>query len=111
MKFSSRIICCILALGVACFARSDYAVLIQESPVGAGQIKPGVGIHTYGENEIVTLTTVPNQGWHFGYWMGDVSDPTVNRTMMSVDGPKIIIAVFTRDEYEFLDSSAMAVSS
>jgi hypothetical protein len=73
---------------------------MQESPAGAGEIQPGIGIHTFGVNETVTLNTVPKKGYKFVYWLGDVGDPTANRTTLSVDGPKIVIAVFTRDAYE-----------
>jgi hypothetical protein len=98
MKILRLTICLILALSLKTMA-GDYAVLLQESPVGAGEIKPGIGIHNFGANEMVTLITVANPGWKFVYWLGDVSDPTANRTMTSVDGPKIIIAVFQRDEF------------
>ena len=110
MKPLGLTICCILALGMACFARSNYAVLVEESPVGAGEIKPGPGVHTFSVNETVTLTTVAKAGWHFIYWLGDVSDPTANCTMLAVDGPKIVIAVFEWDKYELPGDSA-AVSS
>ncbi|MBN1787682.1 MAG: hypothetical protein JW806_04740 [Sedimentisphaerales bacterium] len=105
MRFSGLIICFIFTLSVFGFAQ-DYAILVQESPVGAGQIKPGIGVHTFNANEEVTLTTVPEPGWHFVYWLGDVFNPTSNRTMVSVDGPKIIIAVFQRNEYELPQNSA-----
>jgi len=110
MKPQCLAICCILALGMACFARSNYAVLVEESPAGAGEIEPGAGVHTFNVNETVTLTTVAMPGWRFVYWLGDVSNATANRTMLAVDGPKIVIAVFQRDEYE-LPSGDMAVSS
>ncbi|MGA2915182.1 MAG: PEP-CTERM sorting domain-containing protein [Sedimentisphaerales bacterium] len=100
MKPSRIIICFIFLFAVRAFAQSDYAVLVQENPVGAGEIKPGIGVHTFNVNEVVTLTTVARPGWKFVYWLGEVSDPTANRTMLAVDGPKIIIAVFQRDEYE-----------
>jgi hypothetical protein len=99
MKFLTITLCFTLALCTVGFAQ-NYAVLMQESPVGAGEIMPGIGVHTFGINETVTLNTVPKKGYKFVYWLGDVSDPTTNRTTMSVDGPKIIIAVFTRDSYE-----------
>ncbi len=99
MKILRLTICFILVLGFKTLASSNYAVLLQESPAGAGEIKPGIGVQNFGVNETVTLTTVANSGWKFVYWLGDVSDPTANRTMMSVDGPKIIIAVFARDEF------------
>ena len=108
MKFLRLTICFILVLGLKTLATSNYAVLVQESPAGAGEIKPGIGVHNFGVNETVTLTTVANSGWKFVYWLGDVSDPTANRTMMSVDGPKIIIAVFQRDGYAMPDDNGSA---
>ena len=101
MKFCLTFTICFLSLLGTAFGQG-YAVLVQESPVGAGEIQPGIGVHDFAANEIVTLTTVPKTGWKFVYWLGDVYDPTKNRTMTAVDGPKIIIAVFERDEFEFL---------
>jgi hypothetical protein len=103
-------ICWLAAIATTAFAQSGYAVLVEESPVGAGEIDPGIGIHTFSINQTVTLTTVPKAGYHFVYWLGDVSDPTANRTTIAVDGPKIIIAIFERNEYE-LPGDSMAVSS
>jgi hypothetical protein len=110
MKILRLTICFILVLGLKAMA-NDYAMLVQESPVGAGEIKPGIGVHNFGANETVTLITVANPGWKFVYWLGDVSDPTANRTMTSVDGPKIIIAVFQRDEYAMPGDNGSAPAS
>ena len=100
MKFYEIFIICLLGLLSTAFA-ADYAVLVQESPPGAGVIKPGLGMQNFGANETITLTTVAKTGWKFVYWLGDVQDPTANRTKLNVDGPKIVIAVFERDEYAF----------
>ena len=94
MKLRILATICFLGFIGSVFGQGDYAVLVQESPVGAGEIKPGIGVHTFSINETVTLTTVPKPGYRFVYWLGDVSNPTTNRTMLAVDGPKIIIAVF-----------------
>lgn len=99
----------ILVLFDSAFAQ-NYAVFIQESPAGAGEIKPGAGVHTYGIRDNVTLTTAPNPGYHFVGWLGDVRDPTASRTSVTIDGPKIIIAVFERDEYEMLAEAGAQVS-
>jgi hypothetical protein len=99
MKISRLTICFILALSLQAMAAGNYAVFMQESPAGAGEINPGTGIHNFGVNETVALTTVARPGWKFIYWLGDVSDHTSNRTLMSVDGPKIVIAVFQRDAF------------
>jgi len=109
MKFLTFAICLTLAVCTTGFAGGNYAVLMQESPAGAGEIQPGIGVHTFGVNEKVTLNTVPKKGYKFVYWLGDVSDPTANRTTMSVDGPKIVIAVFERDAYN-LPSASAAIS-
>ncbi|MFA6175194.1 MAG: PEP-CTERM sorting domain-containing protein, partial [Phycisphaerae bacterium] len=105
MKFLTFILCLTIASCTGVFAQ-NYAVLMQESPAGAGEIQPGIGVHTFGINQTVTLNTVPKKGYKFVYWLGDVSDPSANRTTMSVDGPKIIIAVFTRDSYELPSANA-----
>lgn len=83
------------------WAQTNYSVLFQESPPGAGEIKPGTGVHTYAPSETVPLNTVPKKGYKFVTWLGDVRNPAENRTQLTVDGPKIVIAVFERDEYEF----------
>lgn len=92
------------------FAQNNYDVFMQESPVGAGVIKPGIGVHTYQAKENIILTTAPKTGYRFVGWLGDVRDSGSNRTSMVVDGPKIVIAVFERDEYEFLEKSGPQIS-
>jgi len=83
------------------FAQGSYDVYMQESPPGSGVITPGIGMHTYNEKESITLVTAPKAGYRFVGWLGDVRDPSANRTSLVVDGPKIIIAVFERDQYAF----------
>ncbi|OHB59647.1 MAG: hypothetical protein A2Y12_18070 [Planctomycetes bacterium GWF2_42_9] len=87
------------------YAQNSYDVFMQESPPGSGSITPGVGMHTFKDSQNVTLTTAPKAGYHFVGWLGDVHDPSANRTSLVVDGPKIIIAVFERDEYEFQEDN------
>lgn len=101
MKFYGVFLICILGLLNSALGSGNYAVLVQESPIGAGVITPGLGMQDFGADETITLTTVAKSGWKFVYWLGDVQDPTANRTKLNVDGPKIVIAVFERDEYAF----------
>jgi len=102
--------CLLILLCGLTLAESNYSVLFQESPAGAGEIKPGIGVHLYGSSETVTITTVPKKGYKFVTWLGDVSDPTANRTQLTVDGPKIVIAVFQRDQYAFTSMDSPQVS-
>jgi hypothetical protein len=86
-------------------------LLLQQTPPQGGMITPGVGVHNFGLNTEVTLTAIPKPGYQFVYWMGDVSDPTANRTIVHLDAPKIVIAVFERSEYEFLAVQERAQSA
>jgi hypothetical protein len=75
-------------------------LLIQQIPANGGTITPGAGVHYLQQNTSVNLTAVPRAGYQFVYWLGDVSDPTLNRTTAYLDAPKIIIAIFERAEFE-----------
>ena len=80
----------------------DSVLLLQQTPPEAGKITPGVGVHHFESGTEVTLTAVPKPGYQFIYWLGDVSDPTENRTIVYLDAPKIVLAVFEQSEFEFL---------
>jgi len=86
----------------------DAMLLLQQTPPQAGIINPEVGVHQFNQYTDVTLTATPKPGYHFVYWLGDVSNPTVSRTIVYLDVPKIVIAVFEQAEYEF---SAMEVAA
>jgi hypothetical protein len=82
--------------------RTDGTVLLlQQTNPEAGTVTPGVGVHYFDLNTEVTLTAVPKPGYYFVYWIGDVSDPTANSTIVYLDTPKIVVAVFERSEYAF----------
>lgn len=101
----------VLASQFAYSQEDGYAMMIQESPAGSGKITPGIGVHEIGLNETITLTAIPKPGYQFVYWLGDVSDPTTNETTITVNGPKIVVAVFERTEYEqMLVSDAVRAS-
>ena len=80
----------------------ETALLIRQTPVNGGTVTPQAGVHRVGLNTSVTLTAIPKPGYEFVCWLGDVGTPAENRTAIYVDTPKIVIAVFTRDEYAFL---------
>ena len=95
----------VLLLGAAgaAFADTDengYAVLIEQSPIHAGTINPGLGVHKIPVGATITLAAMPKPGYRFLYWVGDVSNPTSMATDVRVDAPKIVIAVYERDEFE-----------
>ncbi|MHC4640704.1 MAG: InlB B-repeat-containing protein [Planctomycetota bacterium] len=75
-------------------------LLLQQIPANGGTITPDSGVHHVELNSHVTLTAIPRPGYQFIYWLGDVSDPTLNRTTTYLNAPKIIVAVFERAEFE-----------
>ena len=80
-------------------------LLLQQIPANAGTITPGPGVHYLEPDTSVTLTAVPRPGYQFIYWLGDVSEPELNRTTAYLDAPKIIIAIFERAEFDLEDMS------
>ena len=49
-------------------------------------------------NSEITLTAAPKPGYQFLYWLGDVSDPGAIKTVVYLDKPKIVIAIFEQTE-------------
>lgn len=91
---------CVMAPYGYCQSDDGYALLIQQSPPNGGVVTPGVGIYDAELDERVTLKAIPKPGYRFVIWLGDVDNPTSNVTTVSADGPKIVIAVFERSEFE-----------
>ena len=79
-----------------------YALLLQSSPAGAGQVAPGNGVHKINIGQTITLTAAPRQGYRFLYWLGDVSALSLLETTVRLDSPKLVIAVFERNSFEDL---------
>ena len=76
----------------------DVALLLQQTPSKGGAITPIAGVHHFELNSEVTLTAAPKQGYQFLYWLGDVSDPAASKTVVYLDKPKIVIAIFGQTE-------------
>lgn len=81
---------------------SRVTLLIQQSPPQGGKIIPSAGVYNFEINAEVTLTAIPKLGYQFIHWLGDVVDPTASTTVVYLNKPKIIIAVFEQTEYGFL---------
>jgi hypothetical protein len=106
-SIASGWLCVILLLMVitaypAAPAYCQTSLMVQQSPPDGGTVTPAVGVHDFAPNTEVTMTAVPKPGYQFVYWLGDVSDAASARTVTYLNTPKIIIAVFVRNEYEFL---------
>jgi len=98
--FVKRLSLIFILLAVLCISQTAYTqsknveLLLERSPVRGGQITPSVGLHHFTTNSQVLLTAVPQPGYQFSYWLGDVGDPTSGRTTVYLNGSKVIVAVF-----------------
>jgi len=90
----------------------ECVLLVQVTPAKGGAVAPAAGVaHNFERSETIILTAVPRPGYHFVHWLGDVSEVTANNTTITLNTPKIVIAVFAPDEFGFLVEDTMAVSA
>ncbi len=80
----------------------DTALLIQHRPVQGGITTPPAGVHHFKMGSKVILTAVPETGYRFVFWMGDVLDPNASNTIVFLDEPKVIVAIFERTGKDIL---------
>ncbi len=85
----------ILAASALPTMAQEYVLLLKQSPVEAGTLD-----RVPGNGGIVTVTATPKNGYRFSGWIGDVADAGSQTTTISTDGPKLVIATYTRDDYE-----------
>ena len=102
LKISLLSLALIVFSNTLAFSQPDNCVLLlQQAPLNGGTITPGTGVHRLQTDETVVLKAVPNPGYQFVYWLGDVVDATSSKTETSIDSPKIIVAVFERVAFDF----------
>ena len=85
-------------------------LLLQQSPLEGGTITPQAGTHHYKLNSTVVITATAKSGYQFVCWLGDVKEPTSDSTIVELDTPKIVIAIFERIEFEFMSSEGGSLS-
>lgn len=95
------ILALVLLLSASVDADEDrYALLIQSSPPDGGTVTPGTGVHKMQIGQTVTLAAKPKPGYRFMYWLGDVSATSGLDTTVSIDSPKLVVAVFSKDDFD-----------
>jgi len=77
------------------------ALLLLQNPEAGGTISPAAGVHYFEQATEITLTAIPQPGFQFICWLGDVRDATAGTTIVYLDAPKIVIAVFEQAKFEF----------
>ena len=92
------IIACGLTIPAYCQTK-DIVLLLEQTPVKGGEIIPVAGVHHFKLGTEVMLTAVPKPGYKFIHWLGEVSDATASSTVVYLNKPKVIIAVFEQAEH------------
>ncbi len=72
--------------------------LTAASSAGGNVTVPGEGAFTFTSGALVTLQAVPESGYHFVSWSGDLSG-TTNPATMTLDANKSVTATFTQTFY------------
>lgn len=93
---------CLFCLAGPGYCEDGTALMLEVSPVNGGTLNPSPGVHNYDRNAAVTLTAVPKPGYQFVYWVGSVDNATTSTTMVFLDSPKIVIAVFERSKFDLV---------
>ena len=72
-----------------------HTLTIQVS--GSGSTAPTVDIYSYGEGTVIDITAIPDSGWQFDSWTGDVADSSAATTTVTMDCDKTVTANFSRE--------------
>lgn len=97
-----RLAVAIIAFGLimpAYCQTKDIVLLLEQTPVKGGDITPVAGVHHFKPGTEVMLTAVPKPGYKFIHWLGEVSDATASSTVVYLNKPKVIIAVFEQAKH------------
>lgn len=73
----------------------DVHTLTMEVPGGEGSTNPAPGHHQYVDGRTIVLRAIPDYGWDFSHWDGDVHEPYNMHTTMLMDEDKTVKAHFT----------------
>jgi Divergent InlB B-repeat domain len=100
----AALLCCVtLLFGFSAQASGQEdgtALMLEMSPPKGGTLNIMPGVHSYDRFAAVTLTATPMPGYRFVYWLGNVADATTGTTTVFLNSPKMVIAVFERDQFE-----------
>jgi phosphodiesterase/alkaline phosphatase D-like protein len=74
---------------------STYELTLAVGPSGGGTTDPAAGVaHAYNEGTEVTITAIPNTGYAFDHWTGDVVDVNLATTTVTMDEDQSVTAYF-----------------
>lgn len=78
----------------------DVNLTVAVSPEGSGTTTPAVGMHVYDAGAVVAVSAIPEDGYRFKNWSGDVAnveDPDSETTTITMNGNFSITANFVKE--------------
>ena len=75
---------------------SEQSFILTVEIEGAGSVTPSAGTYRYGENTIVDITAMPDEGYRFDSWTGGVSDINSATTTVIINSDTSIRANFSK---------------
>jgi len=69
-------------------------LVLGQSPADGGIVTPGTGVHHFLTDATIAITAVPQEGYRFSHWLGDVTDPSSNTTKIHLNSSKAVMAVY-----------------
>jgi hypothetical protein len=64
-----------------------------------GSTSPSAGMHEYLEGTVVQISAVPDSGWEFDGWSGEVTEPEMAITTIVMDSDKMVTANWKKLKY------------
>ncbi|MCP4455688.1 MAG: PEP-CTERM sorting domain-containing protein [Planctomycetes bacterium] len=84
----------VILCGTPAWCSPNVELMLEQTPADAGQITPDAGVHHFIPNTQIEVTAIPQQGFQFAYWLGDVIDPTSSTTRVHLNNSKAVVAVY-----------------
>ena len=75
-------------------ANTQTTLTMHASPANEGTTDPAPGDHTVDLNSVVAVRAIPNSGYHFTKWTGNVAEPSNPSTKVTMSRAQIITANF-----------------
>ncbi|HEY94956.1 MAG TPA: hypothetical protein G4O15_08475 [Dehalococcoidia bacterium] len=75
---------------------SEKSFILTLDVEGAGSVTPSAGTHRYGENAVVDIKAIPDEGYKFESWTGEVDDVNSASTSVTIQSDTTIRANFSK---------------
>ncbi len=91
------------------FSRITYILTIEVN--GSGSITPSDIGQDYESGTVVEITAIPDSGWQFDGWNGDVDDQALATITVTMGSEKTITANFSRNTLDWWVIAAIAAGA